>query len=70
MAKKTVIVTQETSSGRNTNFHDNKTGVDMTRSQFVKQIEKGNYPEYHVRRVNGVLTPVSNPDQSTGNNLG
>ena len=70
MAKKTVIVTKETSSGRNTGFHDNKTGADMTRSHFVKRIENGNYPEYHVRRVNGVKTPVSNPDQSTGNNLG
>ncbi len=33
---KRVKVTQENSSGRNTKFHDNFTGKDMTRNQFVK----------------------------------
>ena len=39
MAKR-VTVTNQTSSGRNTKFHDNYTGKDMTRSQFVNQISK------------------------------
>lgn len=69
MARKRVTVTSETDSGRNTNFHDNYTGADMTRAQFVRQIEDGNYPNYHVRNVNGVKTPVSNPDDSENNNL-
>lgn len=66
---KTVIVTGEEESGRNQNFHDNKSGKDMTRAQFVKEIESGNFPDYHVREINGVKTPVSNPDTKEGNNL-
>jgi hypothetical protein len=69
MANKRVSVTSETTTGRNTRFHDNRTGADMTRGQFVKQIEQGGYSNYHVRNVNGVKTPVSNPDGSESNNL-
>lgn len=66
---KTVIVTVESNSGRNQKFHDNKSGKDMTRQQFVGEINKGNFPDYHVRKVNGIPTPVSNPDNKVGNNL-
>lgn len=69
MAKR-VTVTRESVTGRNTNFHDNNTGKNMTRAQFVKAIERGEYPNYHVRVVNGQKTPVSNPDASSNNNLG
>ena len=69
MAKR-ISVTRENSTGRNTNFHDNRTGADMTRAQFVRQINNGNYSDYHVRNINGVATPVSNPDRSSRNNLG
>lgn len=65
-----VTVTRESNSGRNERFHDNYTGADMTRTQFVRQINQGNYENYHVRNINGVATPVSNPDRSTNNNLG
>ncbi len=62
-----VTVTKENDTGRNTHFVDgNKT---MTRAKFVKEIEIGNYPEYHVRKINGIKTPVSNPDNKTNNNL-
>ena len=67
---KRVSVTSENSTGRNMTFRDNYTGVDMTRSQFVRQINNGNYENYHVRNINGVATPVSNPDSSSRNNLG
>nr|DAN41951.1 MAG TPA: Protein of unknown function (DUF3892) [Caudoviricetes sp.] len=67
---KRVTVTNQTSSGRNTKFHDNYTGKDMTRSQFVNQIKQGNYDNYHIRTINGIETPVSNPDNSSNNNLG
>lgn len=66
---KRVTVTQESDTGRNERFHDNFTGADMTRAQFVREIEQGNYPKYHVREIDGVKTPVSNPDSSTNNNL-
>ncbi len=69
MAKR-ISVTSENENGRNTRFRDNYTGEDMTRSQFVKEIENGNYPNYHIRVINDVKTPVSNPDKSERNNLG
>lgn len=69
MARKRVTVTQESDTGRNLNFHDNYSDEDMTRAQFVKKIEQGDYPNYHVREINGVKTPVSDPDDSTNNNL-
>ena len=69
MARKRISVTQENDTGRNQGFHDNYTGEDMTRARFVREIEAGNYPNYHVRDVNGIKTPVSNPDQSELNNL-
>ena len=70
MANKRVTVTSESDSGRNHRFHDNRTGQDMSRPEFVRQIEQGKYPNYHVREINGVKTPVSNPDYSENNNLG
>jgi len=66
---KSVVVTSENDSGRNLKFHDNKSGADMTRADFVKQIENGNFSDYHVRVINGIKTPVSNPDGKEGNNL-
>jgi len=67
---KRVVVTKEGKSGRNLNFHDNFTKKNMTRGEFVKEIEKGNYNKYHVRKINNIKTPVSNPDSTTNNNLG
>ncbi len=66
---KRITVTQESESGRNERFHDNHTGRDMTRNQFVREINNGNYDNYHVRNINNVPTPVSNPDNSERNNL-
>jgi len=64
-----VKVTQESDSGRNERFRDTRTGQEMTRAQFVKEIESGQYDNYHVRKMNGLKTPVSNPDKTTNNNL-
>lgn len=69
MARKRVIVTQESETGRNQKFHDNYKGGNMNRSQFVNEINQGNYPNYHVRNINGLDTPVSNPDNTRNNNL-
>lgn len=68
MAKR-VTVTSESESGRNLMFHDNRTGKNMSRTQFVKAIEQDYYNDYHVRKINGVKTPVSNPDGRERNNL-
>jgi hypothetical protein len=70
MGRKRVEVTSEKTTGRNKTFHDNYSNTDMTRAQFAKQIEHGNYSNYHIRNINGVKTPVSNPDKTTNNNLG
>ena len=67
---KRIKVTQESDTGRNISFHDNFTGEDMTRSEFVNEIKSGNYKNYHIRKINGVDTPVSNPDPNRNNNLG
>jgi len=69
MARKRITVIEESDSGRNQKFHDNRTGNDMTRAQFVRQIESGNFDGYHIRNINGIKTPVSNPDGKEGNNL-
>ena len=70
MAKPRVSVTSESPSGRNQTFRDNRTGHEMNRKQFVSSIEHGDYEHYHVRKINNIKTPVSNPDKSTSNNLG
>lgn len=70
MARKRVSVTKESDSGRNEKFHDNYTEENMTRKQFVEKIKQGVYPNYHVRKINKIDTPASNPDKSENNNLG
>ena len=69
MRKKRIEVTKESDSGRNLHFLDTLTGQEMTRVQFVKEIESGQYDNYHVRKIDNVKTPVSNPDETTNNNL-
>jgi hypothetical protein len=69
MGRKRVTVTKESKSGRNETFHDNYTNEDMSRAKFVKKINQGDYPNYHIRNINGIKTPVSDPDSSVNNNL-
>ncbi|MDO4867585.1 MAG: hypothetical protein Q4C10_13680 [Clostridia bacterium] len=70
MSNVRVIVTAETDSGRNLRFHDTLTGQDMTRAQFVRAIDKGEYPDYYNRKIRGIVTPVSKPNKSIHDNLG
>lgn len=70
MASKRITVTRESDSGRNQQFRDTRTGEQISRPNLVRKIEQGVYPNYHIRTINGVKTPVSNPDHSEGNNLG
>lgn len=67
---KRVVVTNESDTGRNLTFQDKKTGEKMNRQEFVRQIENNNYPDYYVREINGLKTPVSKPDGKKNNNLG
>ena len=68
--KKIVTVIQENSAGRNTMFRDNVTGKSMSRAKFVQRIKDGLYDDYYVRKINGILTPCSKPDNNKANNLG
>lgn len=69
MSRKRVSVTKESQIGRNQKFRDNYTKQEMSRAVFVKEIQKGNYDNYHVRTINGIKSLVSNPDANTNNNL-
>lgn len=42
----------------------------MTRAQFANKIDAGEYPEYHVKKIHGLRTPVSNPNGNQDDNLG
>lgn len=68
--RKNVEVIQESDTGRNERFIDHSNGNTMTRNQFVNQIQNKNYPDYHIRNINNIDTPVSNPDGKKNNNLG
>ncbi len=70
MTKKSkIIVTASSDTGRNLGFKDTQKNRHMTRSTFVKAIKREEYPGYHIRKINGVETPVSNPDGNLLNNL-
>lgn len=64
---KPIKVISENKNGRNLRF---KVGQKtMSRARLAKSIDNGNHPGYHNRMINGVKTPVSNPDKSKNNNL-
>lgn len=69
-SRKNVRVTSEAPTGRNQKFFDPNKKVEMTRAQFARKIERGEYTGYHTRNIGGVKTPASNPDKKPGNNLG
>ena len=65
-----IKVIEESESGRNKKFRDTVKNKIMTSPQFVKEIENGNYRKFHIRKINGIKTPVSNPNKKTKDNLG
>lgn len=67
--RKNIQVTQESESGRNNTFYDPDTKKTLSRSDFVKEIKQGKHPGYHLRNIDGIETPASNPDKSENNNL-
>ena len=60
----------ESNTERNIIFLDTKNNKELTLEQLVKMIEKGKYPKYYIRIINGIKTPCSNPDKNKKNNLG
>jgi hypothetical protein len=67
--KKRITVIEKSETGRNQLFKDNFKKKTMSRPEFVKEIKKGKYHNYHIREINGIETPVSNPDDNPKNNL-
>ena len=68
---KNVVVTDESESGLNRRFRDQRTGHEMTRGQFADAIERDQYPDYHVQKLpDGRRIPRSNPNGSDKDNLG
>ena len=69
-ARKRIKVVMASETRRNERFRDTRTGWEMSRAEFVRRIKAGEYEDYHIRRINKVDTPVSNPDKRGRNNLG
>jgi len=65
-----VVVVREDENTRNLDFVDTVTGRGMSRAEFVEAIVKGDYPDYVVKMIHGVATPVSRPNDTTSDNLG
>ena len=65
---KNIKVTRESPSGLNTHFKVPGQG-EITRGRLADQVERGQHPDYHVRRVNNQRIIASNPARSTDNNL-
>ena len=68
--KKPVIVLEEKTTGRNEKFIDLITGDIFDRNLFIKKIQSGRYQGYRLANINGIPTPISNPDSRIDNNLG
>jgi hypothetical protein len=66
---KCLQVLTQNDTGRNVAFLNRTTGAPMDRPAAVQAIKDGLLPEYYVRVMNGLETPVSKPDQSVNNNL-
>ncbi len=67
---KPITVIKESDTGRNLLFLNMLNGEIMTNDVFVNKINAGDYPGYHIARVDSIATPVSNADGSKDNNLG
>ena len=67
--KSKITVTSESETGRNVRFNVAGQGV-VSRQTLVQQIRGGEHENCHVRIINGLATPVSNPNGNERDNLG
>ena len=71
MTKQRLVVTKESNSGMNQEFHDTKTGENMNRTEVARAIDAGKYPGYHhYIDHEGKLIIRSNPNGRNDDNLG
>ena len=69
---KMVKVIVENESGRNKIFQDTRNNHIMTDKDFISRIKNTNsvyHEHYYVRKVNGIETPVSKPNNTKRDNL-
>lgn len=69
IGKSKITTTLESPTGRNLRFDVPGQG-NVTRQALVQQIRAGEQPGYHVRVINRLATPVSNPNGTESDNLG
>ena len=69
---KKVKVIREDENGRNIFFQNTGNNEIMSRTKFINRIKNPNssyHKDYYVRKINGLDTPVSKPDNNKKNNL-
>ena len=64
-----ISVTAESTTGRNLRFNT-PIADNVSRQKLAQEIRAGVHEGYHVRVINGLATPVSNPNGSSKDNLG
>ena len=69
-SNKPVIVLKESETGRNELFCDLLKGTVFDCESFASAIKNGEYPEYLIASIDGLVTPMSKPDDIESNNLG
>ena len=68
--KPRLTVVEESKSGMNRKFRDNRTGETLTRFEVAKKIDNGNLTGYHhYRSEKGYLVIRSNPNSVASDNL-
>lgn len=65
-----LIVLDEDENGRNILFLNTLSGEVLSREETVQKIHRGELPDYTVKMITGIETPVSKPDSRKKNNLG
>lgn len=65
-----VRVSDQLPTGRNVEFADDDGKRYMSLGEFVTRIQRGEFPDYHIRVIKGIETPVSNPNGDKSDNLG
>jgi hypothetical protein len=69
MNNRPLRVLRESETGRDILYGDLNTYEEYTLPELVQRIEAGLYPNYHLRVINDIQTPVSNPNKIVADNI-
>jgi hypothetical protein len=67
---KPIISVSKSPTGRNQQFFDLQKQILLTRPELVSLIRAGEYPDYSIKIIRGIETPVSKRDSQKTNNIG